>query len=456
MIRYITLFCISLLLFSGGCERSETPAAPMTSETAPPTTVTPASDATATTEPAKEELSLAPAVILLQEPIVLQRYEVPSQALLQWYAVRDLRPALVLYANDPLLLSTSNLQPRELLARLHNQDQRALRSDIADPVIMPKMALNAALDAGLFSAVYWVMPSPGEIADLSVEIFRSQMTQNDSLTADEALSMTLRNGIFSGTVRGIPFHALHPKADFNISGPAVFHFDLSYLVALYKGEIKTPIYPLVYQTLKHLRDEQIETVSASFSYSQIIREVALGSRFLGDVFKQLFEQPQLLDSNMPVPWEKRANALYLPNMMLYDEARDLLLQMADAQPDDASLHYALYKVSRETKATRGVALRHLADAVQRDPVYAYEYLSLVPIAREKGYPDEAVRVLSLARKANPDNPLITLELASAFVATGQTETAVPLLQELLALNWSQRYYPDMPSFLERLLAEARN
>jgi hypothetical protein len=447
MIRYITLLCITLLMFSSGCESSETAA---TTETTPP-----ASDATATTEPATDKSSIAPAVILLQDPLDLQRYEVPSQALLQWYEIRDARPALVLYSNDPLLLSTRSLKPKVLISELDDQDPRALRSDIADPLIMPKMALDAALKAGFFSAVYWIMPTPGNIEELSVEIFRSQMMQNDTLSDEEAGSLTLREGIFSGTVRGVPFHAVHPQADIKVSGPAVFHFDLSYLSALYKGEIKTPIFPLVYQTLKHLRDQQIETVAASFSYSQIIGEVALGSRFLGDVFNQLFAQPERLDKNMPVLWTQRANALYLPNMMMFDEARKLLLQMADAQPDDASLHYALYMVSRETSSNRSVALRHLADAVQRDPVYAYEYLSLAPIAREKGFPDEALRVLSLANQANPDNPFMTLELARALISAGQTDTAVPLLEILLTLNWSKNIYPNMPSFLEQLLAEAR-
>ena len=453
MTRYIILLCITLLMFSGGCERSETTE---TTETAPPTAIVSVSETPATTEPVKKEASEATATILLQHPLDLQRYEVPSQALLQWYAVRDSRPAMVLYANNPLLLSTQALEPREVLDRLAVQDQRALRADIADPLIMSKMTLRAALGASLFSAVYWIMPTSGEIEDLSIEVFRSQMMQDDTLNSDEARSLTLHNGIFSGVVRGVPFHAVHPKADIKISGPAVLHFDLSYLAALYKGEIKTPIFPLVSQTLKHLRDQQIETVAASFSYSQVIHEVALGSRFLGDVFEQLFEQPQLLDAKMPGPWLKRANALKLPHLMVFDEARNLLLQLAEAHPGDASLHYALYQVSRETSSSRGVALRHLADAVQRDPVYAYEYLSLGQVAHEKGYPDDALRMLHLASKANPDNPLMTLELARALNDAGQTDAAVPLLEKLLALNWSKNYYPGMPFLLEQMLAEARH
>jgi predicted Zn-dependent protease len=140
-------------------------------------------------------------------------------------------------------------------------------------------------------------------------------------------------------------------------------------------------------------------------------------------------------------------------MFITEETRKILLQMADLQPDDASVHYALYQVSRESKANRAVALRHLADAVQRDSVYAYEYLLLAALALEKKRPDEAVRVLRLASESNPENPFMTLEYARALLSERQTSSAIPLLETLLSLNWSQTFYPDMPGQLEKLLAE---
>jgi tetratricopeptide (TPR) repeat protein len=255
-------------------------------------------------------------------------------------------------------------------------------------------------------------------------------------------------------VRGIPFHALHPQADFSIKGPTAFHFDLSYLSPLYKGEIKTPLYPLIYQRLKHLRAQRVETVAASFSYSQVSGEVALGSRFVGDVFAQIFKQPKMLDEKLPVAWKQRANALYLPELFNVEQARNILLQQAETNPDDASLHYALYQVSRESSSTRQASLGHLAEAIERDPVYALEYLALAPMAREKGHPDEALRVLQLAHEANPDNPFIALELAQTIIALGHGNIAVPVLQKLLNLNWSATIYPDMPKYLEQLLTEA--
>jgi hypothetical protein len=40
------------------------------------------------------------------------------------------------------------------------------------------------------------------------------------------------------------------------------------------------------------------------------------------------------------------------------------------------------------------------------------------------------------------------------MAEGQGDQAVPLLQSLLAEEWSVAFYPDMPEVLEQMLADA--
>ena len=444
MNRHITLLSVVLLLLFLVCEHSSTSAATTASEAVPKTSAIPAEQMAA-------EMTVK---LLMQQPTQLQRYEVPSQALQQWFALRDTRPALLLYANDPLLQSTTATMQKNLQARLADQVQGVLFTDFTDPLILPKMTVRSALQAGLFSAVYWVMPEKGEIADLSIDTFRKQMVQSGAVNDDAAKAFTLRDGVFSGMVRGVPFHALHPQADFTIKGPVAFHLDLGYLAPLYKGEIKTPIYPLIYQTLKHLRAQKVQTVAVSLSYSQLSGEVPLGSRFIGEAFDQLLRQPKMLDERMPDIWRERAKALYLPEMLMVNDARNTLLQLVDSHHDDPSLHFALYQVSREVREARHAALGHLADAVQLDPVYALEYLLLATVAREKGYPDEALRMLRLAHEGYADNPFITLELARALLSENHNDDAILLLQQLLALNWSTAIYPDMPEFLQQLLTDA--
>ena len=429
MTRPLTITCISLLLLFSGLERfvaaAETISATITAATSP----------------------------LLHAPTTLQRYETPTQALLQWYALRDARPTLLLYSNDPLLQSTDPAIQENLLGRLADHDQAALRFDNANPALLPEMTLRAALDAGLFSAVYWVMPTSGEMSELSVEAFRTQMGQFGAASDAEVRSFTMRDGVISGTIRGVPFHALHPQATIAIRGPAVVHFDLSFLSPLYKGEIKTPIHALIFQSLKHLRDQRVKALSVSFSYSQVDGKVSLGSRFIGDVFNQVFKQPEILDKQLPTAWQLRANALYLRKLIMAQKARDTLLQLKNVNNEDPSIDYALYKVSREIKTERQAALGHLAKAVQGDSVYALEYLILAPVANEKRFHDEALRVLRLAHEALPDNPFVTLELARALIANDQSSNAEQFVRKLLELNWSAFFYPDMKKSLQKMLAK---
>ena len=454
MIRTVIFTSIALTLLLSGCEREGPPAT--VTHTAAETTAETTSVAPDAARP--ENQATAPAVtsILLHDPIELQRYEVPSQALQQWYPLRSLRPALLLYSKDPLLQSTTPAVQKNLMARLKDHDYPALQFDISNPAILPKMTLHAALSAGLFSQVYWVMPTNAAIAELSLEVFRTQMLQAGALSDEEARTMTLRDGVFSGMVRGFPFHALHPQAELTIEGPVAFHFDLSFLSPLYKGEIKTPLYPLLYQTLKQLRNQQLKTISTSFTYAQLNSEVPLGSRFLGDVFEALFKAPQRLDEKLPEAWQERAKALYLPELFSAEEARNTLLHQAEAHPEDPSLHYALYQVSRQLSSARRAALDHLADAVRLDPVYALEYLVLAPVAREKDHPEEALRVLGLAHEAYPGHPFIALELCRALLDAKHGSSAEPILQSLLDLHWSTPFYPDMPRFLQQLLTEAES
>jgi len=437
MFRYITMICATLLVLSGGYDCRETLAATLPQKA---------------TESANETPQ---GKILLHDSIELKHYELPFQALQKWYTFRDLRPALLLYSNDPLMQPASASIQRNLVERLAKQDREALRYDSPDPAIIPKMALHSALEAGLFSSVYWMMPTQAEKADLSIDSFRSQMVKFGAMSDEEARTLTLRDGVFSGTVRGLPFHALHPQAELKIAGPAVLHFDLSYLAPLYQGEIKTGIYSLIYQTLKQLRDQQVEATFASVSYSQVSGEIPLSSRFVGDALAQLFKQPDMLDEKLPQAWQQRANALYLPEMFISEQSRNLLLQLAQANPEDPSLHFALYEVSRELKATTGAALDHLAEAVARDPVYGLEYLTLASLARDKRLPYQAQQMLRLAFEASPNNPFIALKLAQELIDARHGASAKPLLEQLLQLKWSTVFYAGMHENLQRLLDEAR-
>ncbi|PLX93582.1 MAG: hypothetical protein C0621_07170 [Desulfuromonas sp.] len=442
MTRHLILLC-AIALSLTACEKQPPPATQPTS--APQHDSQPLQ-----MENGASTSSLRDSQLLLRQPFDLERYEVPSQALQTWFDLRRQHPALILYANDPLLQRTSPEIQENLLTVLKQRDLSRLRVDIANPALLPPMTLHAALELGLFSSVYWVVPVESSLDTFSLDIFKDQMLQLGALSDDEARTLTLRDGIISGTVRGVSFHALHPDAALSLDGPAVLHVDLSYLAPLYHGEIKTPLYPLIYRTLQHLRDQNLNVIASTFSYSQLFGQVPLGSRFLGRTLAQIFATPDMLAKNVPPQWQERADALYLPELFQSDKARTILLQRVSEQPDDPSLHYALYTLSRKVKSAQSEALAHLDNAVKLDASYALEYQKLAPQAEERGRPDEALRMLRLAHDAAPENPYYTLELARGLMTAGLQSEAYSLVQGLQKLDWSPYFYPDMPTFLANL------
>ena len=437
MCRVISLFFLILIAFFG-CEQTENVQAKLDFDQS-------------ATKPTDIETKS-----LLQAPIEINRYEVPSQALAQWHKVHAVRPALLLYCNNPLLLSIRGFNLNDFLNQLDRQGEKALSYPSSNPAILPEMTLDVAREAGFFSAIYWVIPTTAQQSELSIETFRQQIMQFNALNAKEAASLTYRDGIFSGQVRGVPFYAIHPDADFSIEDPAVFHFDLSYLVPLYQGEIKTPTFSLLYETLKKLRERNINVVSAGFSYSQLSLEVALGSRFLGNIIEQIFLNPSLLDQSLPASWKKRADAPYMAKMFLISDSIRNYIELVKEYPSDPSLHYSLYQLSRELNATRQMALQHLSEAVKLDPVYALEYLSLAPLAQEKSSQEKVVEVLRFAHEALPDNPFISLDLSQALLESGLHKEALFMLEQLESLTWSEIFFPTMPELIEDLIDKAKS
>jgi len=446
--KRLLLACILAFTLLPACEkRTEEPPSP---EQAPPAA---ASVETTPAAPAAEAVPAAPTVPLLQEAVETTLVEYPSAALPVWRRYRAQAPALLLVSNNPFLVPTPRNLHKEIADLITNGSDADLldRTNYAAPdiLIQPDMAVSAALDAGLFSTFYWLFPSEAEIENIALEKFREQLLETGLITPQEAENLRLEDGVVSGTVRGLPFQALHPKALRSIDAPAVVHVDLSYFPPLYQGEIKTPLYPLIGDTLKLLRAASLQALTVTISFANVTRDLPLASRFIGPTLATLFSDPALLDADMPIQWRRRGNALYLPNFFQNEQIRNVYLEMEKDDPSDPSVKYGLYQISRDLKAG-DQALEYLNQAVALDKAYGLEYLELANVATEKNLPDQSLRMLRLAADTFPKNPFISLHLAQALRQNGHAEEAKAIVAKLQALPWSETYYPAIPEALKKV------
>lgn len=439
--RLLLLFC--LLLSSAACKKSDAP-------------VTPAPTAPQAVQEQRPEpaLPLAAAPFLTQ-PIPTTVIEATNEALPIWRSSAKHRPALIIIANAPAMFPVPSELRAEIDTLLKSGDDKELvrRSspDNSDPLLLPIMSLNVALDAGWFSQVLWIFPTKQLPEQLELTTFQKQLIEAQIATPEEAASFTLNKGSFAGIVRGVPFTAAPAEALPPLEPSALIHIDVDYFKPLYSGEIKTPIYPLLIGLLDKIKAQGWKVAAATVALSnQPYVGLPLQTRFLGKDLATVLKNPQMFQKAFPRQWERRGNALYLENFMQKEEIHKIYLEMEQEDPTDPAVKFGLYNISRQINKT-AESLAYLKAAVQIDPVYAQEYLALSQLAMEKNLPPKAAEMLQLARSAQPDNPFIFTLLVHTLLNTGLKEEARTLKPELAALKWSKIYYPEQAKDNEALV-----
>lgn len=437
----LTAFMLPALLL--GCEKKpETPVA-----------ATPAPAAAVASQP-----TAAAAGAIFASPIEPDLFEQPTDALVRWRQFRDAKPTLVLLSFDPFLQPLSKELHSEAvaLAKSGSAAELSARARIfrANPTLLPTQTLSAALEAGLFSRICWVFPSTVKPEDLTLELFRKQMTDAKFFSETEAAGLTLADGIYSGTLRGIPFQALHPWALPKLEGPLLLHIDLSYFRGLYKDTATTPIYQLLHQTATALRDSGWQPEAVTLSFSTEEGAVSLDTRFLLRDLAFLLRQPAILDGEPPEHWNQRAEAFFGVDVFTAEKMVELVEKMVAQAPEDPSVQYDHYTTLFAAKKLEP-AVAALDRAVAGDPGYAYAYAELAQIAIKDRNAKAALDLLKKASAGYPENPFIPLQMADIYIGSGQPQEALKILQPMKQLPWSKSYHDDIPELLQRMSTDAQ-
>jgi hypothetical protein len=394
--------------------------------------------------------------ILFDEPIEPIVVELPSEAIPFWREVTTTaKPALILFSIHPLIqpvdqslkTSVSNLMTKGTKEDFVHHGSR-YRSD---PIILPTQSVSAAISAGVFSEIIWVFPSTAPVDQMQLDLFSKQVTKADFLTQTEAQALTLKEGIFSGTVRGLPFRAVHPEALPKINKPMILHVDLGYFKGLYQGEVKTRIYDLLQKTALALYDTGWAPELTTLSYSTMEGTFSLDVRFLITNFAEMLRKPTLLDGTIPQNWALRSEALYAANFFLDEKVQEYYKQAAENYPREASAQYDLYKHMFFEQHKVDDALAILDKAVTLDRGYVAAYLELAEIANNDGNLTVALELLSKAAPLVPENVMVNLYRAQFMIQHGEKAQAIPLIKQLKGMQWSNYYHGGIPQLLDEML-----
>lgn len=417
--------------------------------------------------------------VLLKQPVPVYRLELASEALAVWRQYATQRPTLLMLSNDPMLQRVQGeettrladpvnretplllgdapvleLTPNRVGDEVSRQADSASREELRHltyygqpaPLFLPGMTLDIALRKGWFQKLYWVFPSDGS-QPMTLEALTIQFEKTGFADATELASLSVTGQVAQGVLREVPMTMAALANLDTVTGPVVLHIDQSYFQKMYINEIATPLLELVMETLSDLRKRQIPVLAVTFANGNLDGRISLNVRFLQEIVSELIENPDMLEKPFPVNWQRKAQTLYLENFFKTEEINTLALMMSREEPASAWAKFTLYLSAIELNQARK-ALSYLAEAVSLDQIYALEYLRLSEMAYEKGFPDEALRMLSLAADVFPDNSQIQLNMAQLAAEIGDTETALHLVKQLQKLNWSPIYYAEMPEYLE--------
>lgn len=390
---------------------------------------------------------------LLNEGTDVHGFETTAEAVTVWRRAREQRPTLLLLSNNPHLKPVPEAQRKAAVILFNNASPENIRLATTDrnpaPLLLPGMAIDAALRSGWFRELAWALPLRDPAQELDLDQFKAQLTSSGIADDSEADGISLSDRVLHGTLRGTPLTVASLPRLQGLPQPVIVHIDLSYFQPLYKNEVSTPLLSIIHDTFKTLQKMHLNTLAVTFSYGHLDSQIALDVRFLGDIIKVLIEDPARLDQPIPINWQRQRDTLYLANFFQKDKVRELFEAQELDEPNAAYVKFNLYRSAVEHKeATQ--ALDYLAQAVSLDPMYALEYSELSNIAYEKGRPDEALHMLQLAAAHFHYDPFLKLQMAQLANEIGNKEKSLELLNKIRNLNWSQTYYPEMQQYLADL------
>lgn len=319
-----------------------------------------------------------------------------------------------------------------------------------NPDILPSMMARALIRAsgGKLREVQWVVPMP-EGEEFSPATVRTQLIERRFFSESELQIPTEEAGELVGEIEGVVFRAFSHK-QLTLSQRAVIHLGVDYFNNIYRGEIKTPLFPMMHHLLDRLKGGE-EYIAGVTIDRGTLGGLPLATRFIGPYLQEqvdYLQQKSDIYGDITARWKAQADALYFENFFKNTDIFYTYNSLIPDYADDPAVWYGMYRVSREMRDRLPMALSFLEKAILLDRFYAYEYLALSDHAFENNLPDRAEEVLQRAVAILPEDPFLLLELYALYQAGGREEEAERVKGLLGQHHWSPRYYPEVVALLK--------
>lgn len=450
---------ILVTMFLVACQRHEEPP----STTSPPVTLTQKSPAVVhpgqsqASSENKPEIASSLVATLLNNPIKPLLVEEQAEALPVWRRFAKKKPALLLFSGRPLKPLTEAMQVEVDLLLQHGDDQEVVRRvarPVPDQLLSPSMGVAAAMRQRYFSRVIWVVPVEGGMELLPLVDFKQGLRQRAAGWGDDIDSFKVtENGAYSGVLGGVSVDVVSIDRLPIVKEPLLVHIDSGFFTAIYRNEVRTPLYPLLTGHFQKVATRDYRTLGVTVSRDNLSFDVPLLMRFLGDDVAAFVADPRRLDSPSAA-MKIRGEMCYLDSFFQPEVIIEKAQAIQKLLPRDADSFYRQYRARRQLKQL-DQGLLELEKAVSLDPLYALEYFELINLKTKQGEKEAALAMIEKAMQALPDHALIGLRKAELLIEMRRSGEAVPLLNKLKQQPWSEFHYSGMLQEIDSLLTQAR-
>lgn len=279
-------------------------------------------------------------------------------------------------------------------------------------------------------SVVVVVPSETSLNGENLSVWKKYVAPLSSASDNVFL---LSEGALEGKIHGLGVRVVSIR-DWKGSageGPAIL--DLSFLLAIYKDELRTPFADLPRKFLATIEDRNLH-LSRLILWTADRDAIPLGRGYLPKLVEEAVRNPKMFREDLPPKWGELRQAEYLAFLSAFDEATVHFEKYLKENPEDPSVLYQIAQmhfVDREIE--RG--MRFLQRAYKADFFYIRAYSETALRFFRAGKLDNAERVLRAGLLQEPGNP--ELRKGLAYVLLGQARKFLPADPETAGNRFSE-------------------
>lgn len=325
-------------------------------------------------------------VALTDSVKAISRSETNAEVLKSW-VIADKKADVLIHidTSDDMKVIPESYRETMKNASDHLKRKNVLVIDQIASFIENGGTVNLGYKAGLYKRVIWVLPASVPIGESPVESFKRVLYRKRNYSKLDLADLSSDGINVTGTIDGIPitFTTLQDLV-IDEGESAIIDIDLGYFIGQKAQENETRMGTrYLIDFLRALKRKRISTSQISINLASISGAVPFDIRFFGDMMVDIFEDPGILEGQLPQKYTMMIEAEDALIAGDYGRAIALYQHLTERDPSDAGLFFSR-AVAESFSEDGEAASASLLSAYDLDPAYLRGFFQLARILAVNG------------------------------------------------------------------------